>query len=168
MFYDEHKAEIDKLISRYPNSRGACLPLMWMAQNKYGYLSDEVLDEIAEILDLTLNDLEGVASFYTMYFRKPVGKYQIWVCRTLSCSMMGSGKILDHLKEKLGIEVGETTPDGRITLLCQECLAACGEGPVVQVNDKYHTFMTIEKVDKLLEDLSKDLIDQPSGEDQHA
>jgi NADH-quinone oxidoreductase subunit E len=168
MFYEDHKQQIDELISRYPNPRGACLPLLWLAQDKYGYLTDDAMEEIAEILDLALNDLEGVASFYTMYFRRPVGRHLIWVCRTLSCSMLGSGKLLDHLKEKLGVEVGETTPDGRFTLLTQECLAACGEGPVIQVDDKYHTHMTIEKVDALIEELSRDLVDAPVEEDRIA
>jgi len=116
--------------------------------------SAEVLCELAEIFRLTPNEVHEVASFYTMLFRKPVGRYVIWVCTNISCMLCGAEGILAHLESRLGIRPGETTPDGRFTLMEAECLASCGTAPVVQINDDYYENLTLEKLDRILDGLT--------------
>ena len=153
-FSPDTKRQFDEMVARYPQKKAALLPALWMAQEEFGHLSPEALAYVAGLLELPPSKAYSVASFYTMYNLKPCGKYKIEVCRTLSCAMAGAFEIIEHLEEKLGVELGETTPDGKFTLATQECLAGCGYAPMLQINGKqYHEHLTPEKVDELLASL---------------
>lgn len=154
MLKAETRSRIEALIERYPERRSALIPALKLAQREAGYLSAKVLCELAEIFRLTPNEVHEVASFYTMLFRKPVGKYVIWVCTNISCMLCDAEGILAHLESRLGIRPGETTPDGRFTLMEAECLASCGTAPVVQINDDYFENLTLEKLDRILDGLT--------------
>jgi len=150
---DKVKSEIQQLKARYPHPNSALLPALALAQKEHGWLSPEVLEEVAEVMGLSPAQVGSVASFYTMFNRRPVGKYLIQVCTNVACSLLGAEHLVDHLKQKLGIGVGETTPDGRFTLLEVECLGSCGTAPVMQINDTYYENLTAEKVDQILAEL---------------
>ncbi|MDO8644878.1 MAG: NAD(P)H-dependent oxidoreductase subunit E [bacterium] len=157
-FTEENKKEIQGILKKYPEGavgrQAALLPVLHLTQKQFGYVSGEGIQLVARTLDLSEAHVFGVATFYSMYHKKPVGKYHLQVCVNLSCCMEGSEKILCHLKERLGIEAGEKTTDGRFSLEEVECLASCGSGPVIQVNETYHeNIKTPEKVDELLESL---------------
>jgi len=152
--FDETMDEkIEEYISRYPTKQAALLPVLWLCQDRWGWLSPGVLRAIAQRLELAPAFVEGVVTFYTMYQTAPPGKYLLQVCTTLSCALCGASGLTERLEEKLGIGFGETTPDGRFTLLGVQCLGACGEAPVIQVNNDYYTDMTTEKLDQLLDEL---------------
>lgn len=153
-FSDQSETRIQEALKRYPASRAALLPVLWIAQEEFGWISPEVMELVAKRLDLSPAHVYGVATFYTMFHKKPVGKYHLQVCRTLPCALMGCDLLRTHLKEKLGIEEGETTADGRFTLTTVECLASCGTGPAMRVNEKYYEGLTVEKVDEILETLN--------------
>ena len=152
-FSDTARRELEAILSRYPDKEAAILPALHLAQREFGYVSDEAIVYVAGLLGFTPARIEGVATFYTMYNRKPVGKYHVQVCRNISCSLMGAEHLIDHVSRKLGIRPGETTPDGRFTLSKAECLGSCGTAPVMQVNDDYHEELTEEKIDALLDRL---------------
>ncbi len=146
--------EIEAAIARYPNRRSAVMPLLWLAQRTWGWLSPGALRRVAATVDLPETEVFGVASFYSMFRLKPTGRYEIQVCMTLSCSLMGADRIFEYLGRRLGIGNGETTADGRITLRRVECLAACGGGPCLQVNEeKFVERLDEAAVDRLLETL---------------
>jgi NADH-quinone oxidoreductase E subunit len=146
--------KVDEALAHYPNRRSATLPLLWIAQREWGWLPPEVLRLVARTVELPEAEVFGVATFYTMFNLKPVGKYHLQVCMTLSCSLMGADRLFQHLSQKLGIGHGETTPDGRFTLRRVECLAASGGGPCLQVNEeKFHENLDEAAVDRLLERL---------------
>lgn len=129
------------------------LPVLCLAQEEFGYLSQDAIEYVSEIMGLPAARVYGVATFYTMLHLKPIGKYHLQVCRTLSCALVGAERVTAFLKARLGVEVGETTPDGRFTLSQVECLASCGTAPMMQVNDDYYENLTEEKVEKILEAL---------------
>jgi NADH-quinone oxidoreductase subunit E len=137
--------------ARYPQSRSALLPALHIAQNQLGWISREAMEEVAQVLGLDPDQVEEVATFYTMYYTEPVGTYVLEVCKTLPCSILGADEIIDYLSQKLGIEPGQTTPDGMFTLLRVECLAACHRAPIMQVNHRYYQDLTPQKVDELIE-----------------
>ncbi len=141
-------------MARYPQRRSALIPSLQIAQDEVGYLPPDVLQEIAEVFELSPNEVYEVASFYTMLHKKPVGKYVIQVCTNISCLLCNSEEIMSHLRKRLGIKPGETTADSRFTLVEVECLASCGTAPVVQINENYHENLTPEILDKILDDLS--------------
>ena len=146
--------KVEEALARYPNRRSAILPLLWIAQRQWGWLPPEVLRLIARTVELPEPEVFGVATFYTMFSLKPVGRYHLQVCMTLSCSLMGADRLFQHLSRRLGGGHGETTPDGRFTLRRVECLAACGGGPCLQVNEeKFHENLDEAAVDRLLETL---------------
>ncbi len=153
-FMPEQMAEVRRLQSLYPERRGALLPVLHLAQDTFGYISLEVEEYVAALFDLTPAHVHEVVTFYTMFFREPKGRHVVSVCHNLSCHLMGAKTIIDHLKQRLGIEVGETTPDGRVTLLSVECLCACEQAPMMQVDDRYEGLLTSEKVDRILEGLA--------------
>lgn len=155
MLSDKAKSEIQQLKARYPHPNSALLPALALAQKEHGWLSPEVLEEVAAVMDLSPAQVGSVASFYTMFNRRPVGKYLIQVCTNIACSLLGAEHIVEHLKRQLGINVGETTPDGRFTLMEVECLGSCGTAPVMQVNDTYYENLTAEKVDEILAGLRR-------------
>jgi len=153
-FNEAAQKECDTIIARYPVSKeSALLPVLHLAQREFGWISDDVIRYVSDLLELSHVRVGGVATFYTMYNRKPVAKYHIQICHNLSCCINQAEDLIEYIQEKLGIKSGETTSDGLFTLTEVECLGACGEGPVIQVNDDYHTEMTKEKVDELLQSL---------------
>ncbi|MEI6577034.1 MAG: NAD(P)H-dependent oxidoreductase subunit E [Bacteroidota bacterium] len=150
---------IEKLKSRYPEGKqkSALLPVLHMAQAEFGgWLSAETMEYVASLLDLQPIEVFEVASFYSMFNLKPVGKCVLEICRTGPCWLNGAEEIVEHLEKKLNIKAGETTADGMFTLKTVECLAACGNAPVMQVGLDYHENLSIEKVDELLENFSKE------------
>ncbi|HEY3102101.1 MAG TPA: NADH-quinone oxidoreductase subunit NuoE [Pyrinomonadaceae bacterium] len=153
VFSPEVEAEIDGHLAKYPSSRSAILPLMFIVQRERGYLDPPGVSYLANRLSLRITDIWEVATFYSMLHTKPIGKYHIQVCKTLSCKLLGAQKITEQCSKKLGIKVGETTPDGKFSLAEVECLGSCGTAPMFQVNFDYHENLTTEKVDQILESL---------------
>ena len=155
-FSDASMALVQKIIKRYPEGRqkSALLPVLHLAQAEFGgWLSPETMDYVASILNLKPIEVYEVASFYTMYNLRPVGKCLLEVCRTGPCMLRGSDDIIEYLEEKLGIKDGETTPDGMFTLKTVECLASCGTAPMMQVGQHYIEDLTCEKLDGILDGL---------------
>jgi NADH-quinone oxidoreductase E subunit len=149
-FSQEALKRFDEIVRCYPKKEAAMLPVLYLAQEEFGYLSSEAIEYVAEIMDLPVARVYGVVTFYTMLNMKPVGRHHIQVCRTLPCALMGAEKITSCLKTNLGIGVGETTPDGKFTLSEVECLASCGTAPMMQVNEDYYEDLTEEKVGQIL------------------
>jgi NADH-quinone oxidoreductase E subunit len=153
MLSEATRQKINALIAKYPVRRSALIPSLQAAQEEVGYVSREAVREIAQIFELSPNEVYEVASFYTMLYKAPVGKYVIQVCTNISCLLCNSEQIMAHLQKRLGIKPGETTPDKRFTLFEVECLASCGTAPVAQINDEYHENLTTEKLDRILDSL---------------
>ncbi len=151
------REQIDELVSRYPADRkkSALLGALNIVQHEnQGYLTEELMDLVADYLDLAKIEVYEVASFYSMYELKPVARNNVAICTNISCMLMGSESIVEHVEKKLGIKLGESTPDGRIYLKKEEeCLAACAGGPMMQVNHVYYEKLTPEKVDEILDAL---------------
>jgi NADH-quinone oxidoreductase E subunit len=125
--------------------------VLYLAQREFGHLGSEAIEYVARLMDQAPARVLGVVSFYTLYNMKPVGRHHIQVCRTLPCALRGAENVTRLLKKKLGIEPGQTTPDGRFTLSEVECLASCGTAPMMQVNDDYYENLTEEKIDEILD-----------------
>ena len=157
VFTPERLEKAQELIANYPEGRqkSALLPLLHLLQEQEGWTSPEGMDYIGRLLDIQPIEVYEVATFYTMYHIDPVGKHVIEYCRTGPCCLMGGEEVLSHLKQRLGIDTGQTTVDGRFTLKEVECLAACGMGPVFQVREKYYMNLTNERVDEIIDELSK-------------
>ena len=150
----EQDRQLEQIIKRYPYKMAACIPLLHLCQEaNSGWISDEVIDFVAQRLELGSAHVKGVVTFYSLFNTSPPGQHQVWVCRTLSCALRGGESLLEHCEKRLGIRAGETTSDGRITLRTAECLASCGSGPVMQVDKQYHENLTIEQVDRILDRL---------------
>lgn len=147
----EREREVDEILTRYPERRAALLPILWLCQRDNGWISPEVMEYVAQRLDLSTATVKGVVTFYTMFFDEPVGDNIVWVCRTLSCDLRGGKAIQDHLERKLGCKAGETSSDGKFTLLKAECLAACGQAPMVQINDRYFENLDVELLDRIID-----------------
>lgn len=153
-FDKEDLEKIEKIKAKYPEVKPATLPVLWLAQKKFGHVEPEVQRLVAHTLDLPEAHVYGVATFYTQYYKEKKGKHVLDVCTCLSCQLCGGYDILHYLEEKLGIKSGETTEDGMFTLGEVECLGACGYAPMLQVtNDQYVNHLTPEKVDELIESL---------------
>ncbi len=150
---DDELAQIEEICSHYPTRRSATLPLLWMAQRKWGWLSFDVMKLVAETLGQPASEVYSVATFYTMLKKQPTGSYLIQVCHTLSCQLVGAEAIIAHLKDKLGIQEGETTPDGMFTLMRVECLASCGSGPMMQIDDDFYEQLTPDAIDAIIDGL---------------
>jgi NADH-quinone oxidoreductase E subunit len=167
-------AEVDRiqeLRKRYPLSKSAILPALWILQRKEGILTAEGMREVARALELAPGPVEAVASFYSMYFFKPHGRYVVEMCTNISCLLMGSGRVLDRFQERLGCAVGGTTDDGMATLMEVECLGACGAAPAAQINHRFFESLTPEKVDQLVAGMKSDGLDVhglPTGRDVSA
>ena len=149
----DREREMREIFAQYPNRLAACIPLLHLCQQQNGWISDEVIQFVAQQCDVSTAHVAGVVTFYSLFNRQPVGRHQVWVCRTLGCALRGSEEILHHCEKRLGIRVGDTMSDGAVTLRSAECLASCGSGPVIQVDDKFHEDLTIQKVDAILDDL---------------
>jgi NADH-quinone oxidoreductase subunit E len=153
---NELRKEIDGLLPRYPTKRAAVLPALHLVDQRLGYVPPQAVIELAELLGLAPAQVQDTLSFYGFFKQdKPRGKHRVWVCRSISCAACGGEELLQHLCEKLGIQPGETTPDGRVTLEFAECLGACDVAPAVLVNDVLHGNMTKEKIDELAEQVMK-------------
>jgi NADH-quinone oxidoreductase subunit E len=152
-FTAEQLVEVRRLQALYPHRRGALLPVLHLAQETFGHISLEVEEYVAGLFDLPPAHVHEVVTFYTLFFRQPRGRHVLSVCHNLSCHLLGAKTVIDHLVQRLGIEVGETTADGRVTLLTVECLCACETAPMMQVDDRYEGHLTPEKVDRILEGL---------------
>jgi len=152
-FSETGRAEFERLLTHYPDRRAVILPALHLAQREFGYVSDEAIAYIAGLVGASPAEIEGVATFYTMYHRKPVGRYHVQICRNISCSLLGAEHLIEHVSRKLGVRPGETTPDGKFTLAKVECLGSCGTAPVMQVNDEYHENLTVESIDRILDQL---------------
>jgi len=153
-FTREQLAEVRRLQALYPDQRGALLPVLQLAQDTYGYISLEIEQYVARLFDLSAAHVHEVVTFYTLFFQQPKGRHVMSVCHNLTCHLLGAKTIIEHLKQRLGVEVGETTPDGRATLLTVECLCACETAPMMQVDDRYEGNLTPEGVDRILEGLA--------------
>jgi len=149
----EFEKRVDALVARYPKPKGALLPVLWEVQRAKGWIDFDAAAWVAALLRLARAHLHGCVTFYTMYKPRPMGKYHIQVCTTLSCMLRGSDELFAHLQRKLGIGSGETTPDGKFSLVRVECLGSCGTAPMFQLNDDFHENLTLETVDRLLESL---------------
>ncbi|MFH1277675.1 MAG: NAD(P)H-dependent oxidoreductase subunit E [Candidatus Eisenbacteria bacterium] len=148
--------EIEELRKRYPTDHGLLLPVLWMAQYDFGWISPEVMELVAGTCRTTPAHVYSLATFYTMFeLERPIGRH-IQVCNNLSCALSGSESILAHIEKRLGIRAGEATEDGRFRLSAVECLASCGTGPMMQVNAEYYEDLTAEKVDALLGEWMKE------------
>ncbi len=145
-FYDAMK----KLEPRYPNKVALLLPALHQAQDETGWLPSEVMAEIGEYIGIHPAQVKEVASFYTMYNLKPVGKYHLKVCTNVACCLRGAYEVVEHTEKKLGIKVGQTTPDKKFTLHEEECLGACGTAPAMMLNNDYVENLTIQKMDEVL------------------
>lgn len=149
------KQQIERLRSRYPTRQAALLPVLHLAQDEFGHLSDEVIDLVANTLTLPSSHVFGVVTFYTMFHRDPHGANELMVCTNVSCMLRGANGILSHIEKRLGIKAGETTADGAFTLVEEECLAACANAPMMICGPQYFLDLTPEKVDKTLDELKK-------------
>ncbi|MDR6945325.1 NADH-quinone oxidoreductase subunit NuoE family protein [Mucilaginibacter pocheonensis] len=156
-FSPELISKFDDVVSRYPEGKqkSGLLPVLHLVQAEFGWLSVPAMDKVAAYLNILPIEVYEVASFYTMYFLRPQGKYVLEVCRTSGCCLVGAEKIMDHIEQKLGVKEGEVTADGLFSWRGVECLAACGFGPVLQIGPEYTFYenLTIESVDKLIGDL---------------
>ncbi len=141
------------ITGRYPQMRAALIPVLHLAQKEFGWISRDVVRYLSELMQIPATEILDTASFYTMFKLKPSGKYHIQLCSTISCALRGSRQIYEHLAKKYNIEDGGVTEDGRFSLLKVECLGSCGTAPVVQINDDYYEDMSVEKLDKILDEL---------------
>jgi NADH-quinone oxidoreductase subunit E len=152
-FSQESLKKFDVIVGRYPKKEAAMLPVLYLAQKEFGYLSAEAIEYVAAKMEVPAARVYGVVSFYTMLNMKPIGRHHIQVCRTLPCALAGAERITAAIKARLGIGVGETTADGRFTLSEVECLASCGTAPMMQVNDDYYENLSEPSVGEILDRL---------------
>lgn len=155
-FNEDNQKKFEDLLLQYPEKKALTLPCLWMVQFQEGFISLEAMEYLAKKLELSPMDIYSVASFYTMFNLKPVGKYHIQLCKTLSCALNGSEHLREHLYEKLGIKSGETTKDGLFTISEVECLGYCEFAPCMSLNDEYIGDLTCEKIDNIIKGLKDD------------
>jgi NADH-quinone oxidoreductase E subunit len=161
MISEQAKQRMRNLASRYPVARSAVMPALYIAQQEEGYITQEALQAVAEAIGITVDDVESVATFYTMYYQQPPGRKVIKVCTSISCYLRNCDGLVRHLEQRLGIKRGETTADGNYTLMTTECLASCGTAPVLQVNNEFVENVTPEMVDALIEEWDRELSPAP-------
>lgn len=150
MFTQENLTKIEELKKRYPTTKALTLPVLWMAQEQFGWISRETMQYVADLLNLPAHHIYGVITFYTMFNTKPVGKHHLQVCTNVSCQLRGAERISSHICNRLGIRFGETTADKKFSIIEAECLGSCGTAPMMQVNDEYYENLSEEKIDELL------------------
>ncbi|MDA2957115.1 MAG: NAD(P)H-dependent oxidoreductase subunit E [Actinomycetota bacterium] len=148
-----------EIVARYPRPRSATIPLLHLAQQQDGYVTNDAMAHIGELVGATSAEVFGTASFYEMFKFEPVGKYLVNICGTMSCALMGAEELIHHAEHRLGVKLGGTTPDGNFTLERAECQAACTEAPCLQVNYRYRYRVTTEEFDALIDDLAADRLD---------
>lgn len=154
-FNDASEKEIQELLSHYPTKQAALLPVLWVAEREFGWISPEVMELVAKRLEISPAHVYGVATFYTMYQKEPPAKYHVQVCQTLPCAMAGCDKVIAQLEDRLGIKAGSITKDKRFKLSTVECLASCGTAPAMRVNDTYYENLTEAEIDRLLSEFNK-------------
>jgi len=152
---EERERALQEILARYPTKMAATIPMLHLCQEQNGWVTDEICEYVARRLELSAAHVKGVATFYSLFNKEPVGKHQVWVCRTLPCALAGAEGILHHCEKRLGIHAGETTKDGKVTLRTAECLASCGTAPMMQVDRDYHENLTRAEVDKILDRLTR-------------
>jgi NADH-quinone oxidoreductase E subunit len=157
MISEQAKQRMRELAARYPVARSAVMPALYIAQQEEGYITQAGLGAVAEAIGLTVDDVESVATFYTMYYQQPPGKKVIKVCTSISCYLRNCDALVSHCEQRLGIKRGETTPDGNYTLMTAECLASCGTAPVLQVNNEFIENVTPEMIDALIDEWNNEL-----------
>lgn len=154
-FTPEAIKRCEEIFGRYPARRAALLPVLHLAQEQFGYVSREVEEYVAGVMELPVSDVHEVVTFYTLLHQRPIGKYHFQVCRNIACHLLGYDNILQRLRERLGISSGETSADRRYSIETVECLAACEMAPMLQLNDDYIGRLTPEKVDQIIEGLKE-------------
>ncbi len=154
-FSSENEKKLTALISRYPRSDAALIPVLWLAQQEFGHLNQEVRQLVAQKVGVSEARVESVVSFYTMFHTEKLGKYHLQICRNLSCSLCGGDELQKVVSSELGIQPGETTPDGLFSYSLVECLAACGGAPALQVNFDYYENVTTDGLKELISSLRK-------------
>ena len=155
-FPPEALARIEKILSRYPTRQAALLPILWVAQETWGWISKEAAEEVARIVEVSPAHVDGVLTFYTMYNLEPVGKNLLQICTSISCHLAGADRLIERCRERLGVPLGETSPDGKFTVIEVECIAGCDKAPSLMVNDTYHEPVDETALDALLDKLSAD------------
>ena len=150
----EREKTFDEILSRYPNKQAALIPVLHLCQEQNGWVSEDIIKYAAKRLEVETAHVQGVVTFYTLFNKEPVGQHQVWVCRTLSCALRGADAVLQHCEKRLGVHAGHTTKDGKVTLRTAECLAACGQAPMIQVDKDFYENLTIEALDKILDGLT--------------
>ncbi len=156
MISEQAKQRMRDLAARYPVARSAVMPALYIAQQEVGYITQEALEAVSETIGLTVDDVESIATFYTMYYRQPPGKKIIKVCTSISCYLRNCDALVSHLEKRLGIKRGETSVDGNYTLMTAECLASCGTAPVLQVNNEFVENVTLEMADALVDEWNRE------------
>jgi len=151
----------NQLIKRYPVPRAACIPILHLCQKQEGWISPEVIAFVAARLGMSTAQVQGVVTFYTSFHQEPVAPNVVWVCRTLSCDLRGGKIVQDHLEKKFGCHAGGTSRDGKFTLKKAECLAACGQAPMIQVNDEFYENLTLAEIDRIIAEYAKQTPEQP-------
>lgn len=153
--FDENEMKtVEHHKSKYPTQMSAVMPLLWMIQNKYGWISTDAMKYVGDLLQLPHDHVLGVATFYTMYFKKPMGKYHLQICTNVSCMLCGGYELFNHISKKLNIKNKEITSDGMFSIEEVECLGSCATAPMLQVNNReYYENLSLEKTDELLEKL---------------
>ena len=155
-FSDQALLELEELKTHYPTRQAVLLPALWIAQREFGWVGDTVQAYVADLLELPYSHVKAVVTFYPMFHQKPVGKYLLDVCTNLSCRLRGADQIVDCIRKRLGIEIDETTKDGKFTLGVAECLASCGTAPMLQLNqDRFYENLTEESTLTLIDELAK-------------
>jgi len=163
MISERARQRMRDLAARYPAARSAVMPALYIAQQEEGYITQEALQAVAEAIGMTVDDVESIATFYTMYYQQPPGKKVIKVCTSISCYLRNCDELVNHLEQRLGIERGETTADGNYTLMTTECLASCGTAPVLQVNNEFVENVTLEMADALVDEWERELRAKAAG-----
>jgi len=153
---EQSEARIRDLLSKYPQKKSAVMPALYLAQEELGWLTDDAYRWVSERLQLPIAHVIGVATFYTMYYKKPVGRYHVQVCRTLSCMICGARELSAHLKKRLGVKAHEITANGMWSYEEVECLGSCGTAPMVQINDRFFENLTAEKLDALINEIERE------------
>ncbi len=152
-FTEENIKKIDDVLKKYPVKKAAVMPVLYIAQEQNGWISNEVMKEVSQILEITPEEVLGVVTFYTMYFQKPMGKHHIQVCTNVSCMLRGGYELFDKVKERLGINNGQVTEDMQFSLEEVECMGSCGTAPMIAVNEDYYENLDVQKVEEILESL---------------
>ncbi len=153
-FNESELAEVQMHINKYPVKKSAIMPVLWMAQKKFGYISKEVMISVGELLDLPYSHVYGVATFYTMYFKKPMGRHHVQVCTNISCMLLKGDELFESVSNRLGIKHNECDAEGKFSLEEVECMGACGGAPLLVINEDFYENVDIEKVNHILDNLN--------------